>query len=145
MVFFVHCNVIQGGQDAALKYSEKAVDLKPGSPIPYIIKSYAHQAAFDLDSAMKSIETALEIAPHNTLALVNLAKLQFGSDYTDEALDTILKKAENTDPENGEVYSTKGFILLALRKTDEATESFRKAIQADRSIGESYLGYSIAT
>lgn len=135
-------SLYKGDRNAALKYSEKAVDLKPLSPAPYIIKSYVHQALFDLDSATKSIKTALGIDPHNTLALVNLAKLQFGSDYTDDALDTI-KKAENTDPENGEVHSTKGFILLALRKTDEATESFRKAILADSSLGEAYLGYSI--
>ncbi|WP_027359071.1 tetratricopeptide repeat protein [Desulforegula conservatrix] len=136
-------SLYKGDKDSALLYSEKAISLKPESPTPYIIKSYAHQAAFDLDSAKKSTEMALEHDPANTLALVNLSKLLFGSDHTEEAMETI-NKAEDSNPENGEVHSTKGFILLALRRTDEASESFKKAIFADRSIGESYLGYALA-
>lgn len=136
-------NLYKGDKDSAITFSGKAISMNPDSPTPYIVKSYVMQAAFDLDSATKSIETALMKAPKNTTALVNLAKLQFGGDHTEKAMETI-KKAEEISPENGEVHSTMGFILLALRKTDDATESFKKAILADRSLGEAYLGYALS-
>lgn len=133
----------RGDKTSSLACSEKAVSLKPASPTPYIIKGYSHQADFDLESAKKATEQALLIEPANTTALVNLAKILFGSDHTEEALEKIAR-AEDSDPQNAEVHSTKGFILLSLRKTNEAEECFDKAILSDHCLGEAYLGNALA-
>jgi len=136
-------HIILGRSTEALQAANKAVQTEPVSANALIIQGYAFQAAFDMDRALESLKQALRIDGENVLALVNLARLQFGMDLTDQALEN-LEKARRIAPQNGDVYNLEGFVLLAGRRTDEAIAAFRRASELDPSLGEPHIGLGLA-
>ncbi|MCK9364543.1 MAG: tetratricopeptide repeat protein [Syntrophales bacterium] len=135
--------IILGRKAEALQAADKAVQAAPDSANAFIIQGYAFQAAFDMDRALKSFKQALRLDGENVLALVNLARLQFGMELTDQALEN-LEKARRLAPQNGNVYNLEGFVLLAGRRTDEAIAAFRIASELDPSLGEPHMGLGLA-
>ncbi len=129
-------------KEEALQAAERSIALEPSDPQGYILKSYAHQSMFDLSEASDALEKALAIDGTNATALLNLARIRFGSDYPEQAWNLLLQ-SEAAAPESGRVQELKGFLLLAKQQTDNAMAAFEKALQADSSLGESHLGLAL--
>ncbi len=129
-------------KETALGSARKSIATDPRDVRGYILESYALQAMHQLPQAMETLEKALAVDGENVTALLNLARLQFGSDYLDRAWVT-LAKAEAVSPDSGLVQNLKGFMLLAKRKTGEAVKAFDRALEADSSIGEAHLGLAL--
>jgi len=127
----------------ALKAAQEAVRTAPGSPTPWLIKAYAHQAAFDLEAALEATGKALALAPDNVPALVNLGKLRFGMDYLDRAWAAV-ERAVGLAPGDAEARNVLGFLLLARGRADEATAAFNRAAELDPGLGEPHLGLALA-
>jgi tetratricopeptide (TPR) repeat protein len=130
-------------KDAALEAARNGARAAPESPDAQLVKAYAHQAAFDLESALEATRKAAHLDERSTLAWVNLARLLFGMDQTEEAWKAI-ERAEALDPDDAEVQNLKGFLLLAQRRVDSAIRAFRKSIEVRPSLGEPHLGLALA-
>ncbi len=126
----------------ALEAARKSISIDESDAQGYILKSYAHQSMFDLEQASMMLQRALDIEPSNLTALLNLARIRFGSDLPDKAWNTLMR-AESVDPGSGLVQNLKGFMLLARQKTDEAMEAFQKALATDSGLGEPHLGLAL--
>ena len=134
---------VRGEKALAMNAAKKGVEFSPEMPSAHIIMSYAFQTAFDLKQALESINRALALDDRNVTALLNRARLLFGSGYPDMASKDV-EKAQELAPGNGEVHNLKGFLLLARRKTDEAIFAFKEALGMDAGLGEPHLGLALA-
>lgn len=135
-------SLVSGDRDLALKMSDKALALAPDKAWHHVLKALALQAGFNLKDAMESTRKAIDIDPDYTEGLLNLARLRIADGYPEDALkqvETVLQK----EPGNADAWNLKGFILLALKKTTMAVESFSSAVLLDPFLGEPYLGLSL--
>ncbi|MCX5809787.1 MAG: TonB-dependent receptor, partial [Proteobacteria bacterium] len=132
-----------GEKQQAIEAAEKGIESAPQSVSAYIVQSYVFQGMYDLDRAMAATKKALAIDKNNVLALINLAKLQFATDYIDQSLETI-KLAEGFAPQNAEIQNLIGFILIAKQQTQESVPVFKRASQLDPGLGEPHMGLGIA-
>ena len=137
-------DLTRGDLDRAVRESDRATEQSPSTPVAWIVKSYVCQGRFDLEGATAAVKKALSLDGQNVLALVNLAKLQFGSGYPEKAMDTV-ESAGRLAPRSGEVLNLKGFLLLAGRKTEAAIRTFKKALEVEPGLGEAHLGLALAT
>src|SRR5918998_247870 len=55
--------LVQNQKEKALSLARKAAALEPQAPVPQVALSYAYQATFDLEKALKSLEQAAKFAP----------------------------------------------------------------------------------
>lgn len=129
-------------KEDAQKAALKAVERDPDSPQAAIVLSYTYQALFQLDEAMAWTIKALEFDPENNIALTNLARLQFGEGRIEVAWETV-QRNKIVSGVNAESANLEGFILLAMRKTDEAYQQFKKAVSLDSGFGEPHLGLAL--
>jgi tetratricopeptide (TPR) repeat protein len=132
-----------GRKADALASARRATQLQPESSNAHLILAYAHQAAFDLDLALPATRKALALDGGNVSALVNLARLRFGMDDPEEALDAA-QQAMKIAPLQGETHNLLGFVLLARRQVDQAIVSFNRARELDPSLGEPHMGLALA-
>jgi len=135
--------ILTGKPTKALESANKGVETARDSSLAFVILSYAYQANFDLDEARASTKKALQIDDKNVYALIAQAKLLFASDYTDEAL-SFISKARQIAPNDPEIDTLYGFILLAQRKSEGAISAFKQALQNDPGSGEAHMGLSLA-
>ncbi|MEI7671335.1 MAG: FecR domain-containing protein, partial [Deltaproteobacteria bacterium] len=126
----------------ALAYAKKAVDATPGSVTSWLLLSYAHQAAFDLEQARQAAKQALSVDAHHLHALVTLARLNFSMDDT-EGASALIREALGLAPANGEALNLKGFIDLALGDQEGAATAFLSAIGQAPSLGEPHMGLGL--
>ncbi len=136
-------NLILGDKESALEATQQGVEATPGSPTAWILRSYAHQAAFNLDAAQEATENALSLDPDHVMALTQLAKLRFGMGYQDEAWK-LAQRAKSLAPGDAEVQNLLGFLELARPDIDRAMESFQQAARLDPGLGEPHLGLALA-
>jgi tetratricopeptide (TPR) repeat protein len=107
-----------------------------------IAASEVAQARFDLEEARRLVDRALEIDPDEVRALVNRARLRFGSGDTNGA-EADAARAVRVAPDDAGALSLRGFIELAGGHVREASDSFGRAIAADREFGEPHLGMGL--
>ena len=126
-----------------LDSANNAVKYGPDSATSWIVMAYIYQARFQLDLAGEAIRKALILEPENVTALITWAKLQFGSDRTTNALQTI-ERAAKLAPDNAEVNNLNGFILFSLRKIEEAIVAFEKSTNIDTAFSEPHMGLGLS-
>jgi tetratricopeptide (TPR) repeat protein len=135
--------LVQNEKEAALQLANQAVERAPESPVPWIARSYADQAAFDIEQAHRSVEQALKLAPGNALAWARLSELWLARGY----LNRSLKAAEEAVARNPNLARTQtilGFAYLAQYKMEEAKMAFQLAIQLDQADPLPRLGLGLA-
>lgn len=135
-------NLAMNDKETALKRATKAVALDPHSPSAAIVLSYVYQSMFQLGKAREETERALDLEPSYVLALINLARLQFGEDDLGSAWHS-LEKAKKLSPDDAEIYNLRGFILLARRKTEAAIEEFTRSVRLNARLAEPHLGLAL--
>jgi tetratricopeptide (TPR) repeat protein len=137
-------HLMRGQKAQAVEEAARATELAPGSPDVWVVKGYVQQAAFDLDGAMAATRKALALDGRNVLALTNLARLLFGADRMDEAWEAI-ETAALAAPDDADVQTVRGFILLAYRNTEAARAAFQRAVELGPSLGEPHMGLGLVS
>jgi tetratricopeptide (TPR) repeat protein len=135
--------LVQNDKEAALQLANQAVERAPESPVPWIARSYADQAAFDIDQAHRSVEQALKLAPGNALAWARLSELWLARGYLNRSLKAA-QEAVARNPNLARTQTILGFAYLAQYKMEEAKMAFQQAIQLDQADPLPRLGVGLA-
>ena len=130
--------------DQALAVANRAVELAPEAPAPWMALSYARQARFDLAGALAAARQALALTPDNALAWARSAELQLALGERDAALAAARRAAE-LQPGLSRTRTIQGFAHLARGETGAAATAFRDAIERDQADPLPRLGLGLAT
>lgn len=135
--------VAQGDNERALAAAELAAQQAPGTAAPWIARSYAKQATFDLDGALASAEQAVEVDAGNALAWARLAELQLAFGRLESAM-AAAEKAAALAPELSRTQTVVGFAHLTRGETAAANAAFTAAIGMDQADPLPRLGLGLA-
>ena len=135
--------VVRNESEEALRLAAQAVAAEPGSPTPYVARSYAEQSAFRIEEARKSIERATKLAPEDALVWARLSELELSRGDLDAALEAA-KKAEQLDPRLARTQTVLGFAELTRIKVERATGRFEQALRLDPADPLPRLGLGLA-
>jgi len=135
-------SVVLGENDQALQAASNAVGISPDSATAHLILSYVYQAKYNIQGGIASAQNALQLEAENVPALVQLATLQFGSDYLIDAKKTMTRALEVL-PTDSDVQQLLGFILLAERNLVDAEQAFQKSLATRPDNADAYLGLSL--
>lgn len=106
----------------ALEAYEKAIELDSKSATAYASLSLLQENLWDFENAKKSIQTALELEPHNSKVIGTAALL---SSLTVEESITLLEKAIKLNPNNYFNYFNLATSNLFVNNLDEAEEALK--------------------
>ncbi|MEO6036295.1 MAG: FecR domain-containing protein, partial [Verrucomicrobiota bacterium] len=101
--------------------------------------SYYEQSHSRIEQALGLARAAQEHSPRFGFAAERVAELEFSFGHTDKAL-TSLGASLVSAPRNAQALSLQGFLLAAKNKNTAAISSFDRAIAADGSLGNAWLG-----
>jgi tetratricopeptide (TPR) repeat protein len=135
--------IVRNEKEKGLELALKAAEADPGSAVPRVALSYAHQAGFNLDEAMANVRKAVELDPGNGLAWARLAELLLSLRYTDKAIEAA-NKAVALNPDLAATHIVSGFAYLIQIKMQESFQSFEKAIELDQANPLARLGLGLA-
>lgn len=135
--------VVQNRKKQALALANRAVEYDAHSAAARLARSYARQALFDMQGALKSAETAVALAPQNALAKARLAELYLSKGELDRALATA-KAAVAINPALARTQTVLGFAHLSQIQIDEALAAFTRAIELDQAAPLARLGQGLA-
>jgi tetratricopeptide (TPR) repeat protein len=134
--------LVQNRKELALKEAQAAISRSPGSPAAQVSFALAKMAFFDLQTAARHLEKAIQADPAFVPAYVYLAKIWLGSEYLGRAQKTI-DRALGLAPHDAQVLSLAGFVRLAYRDYRRAFPLWERAVRADPRFGEPHLGLAI--
>ncbi|MDD3652438.1 TonB-dependent receptor, partial [Immundisolibacter sp.] len=133
--------VAQGALAQAERLSAQAVAAAPQRPNPWLARSYARQAAFDLPGARAAAARAAELAPTD-LPTLRLAELELASG--DHRAARRLAQAATTGDHAVLALRTLGFADLAADDAPAARRHFEQASAADPLDPLARLGLGLA-
>jgi hypothetical protein len=134
---------IAGGEPAdAERLSTQAVATAPQRPNPWLARSYARQAAFDLTGARAAAQRALDCAPDDELARLRLAELELS--LGDWRAARRLAQAAAGDAHGALALRTLGFVDLQADDALAAQRRFEQAMLADPLDALGRLGLGLA-
>lgn len=134
--------IAQGDVDTADTLSGEAVTLVADRPNPWLARSYARQAVFDLRGAHAAAARAAALAPAEGLATLRLAELELASGNHRAA--SRLAQAAIDGPQAALALRTLGFANLLADDAAMAQGSFAQAIVADPLDPLARLGLGLA-
>lgn len=135
--------VAQNRNEEALELATQSVQLDASSSIAHTALSYAQQASFEIESALRSAETAVGNNPEDPYALARLAELQLGVDRVQAALESA-QAALRVGPTVSRAETVLGFVHLVRLDMDRAGRAFENAIKLDQSDPLPRLGLGLA-
>ncbi|MFC1886026.1 FecR domain-containing protein [Thermodesulfobacteriota bacterium] len=135
--------VVQNDKKKAMEMADKAVEMNPRSSVARVAMSYAQQAHFDLEGALKSLEEATTLDGDNAIAWARLSEMWLSLGYLDKAL-VEAKKAASINPNLSRSQSVLGFAYLSQIKIKEAKKAFEEAISMDQTAPLPRLGLGLA-
>ncbi len=134
--------IAQGDAGVAEALSGEAVALAADRPNPWLARSYARQAAFDLPGAHAAAARAAELAPAEGLATLRLAELELASGNHRAARR--LAQAAIDGPQAALALRTLGFADLVADDAASAQGRFELAMAADPLDPLARLGLGLA-
>ncbi len=134
--------LIQNNKERARLIAQEAIDNHPGSVAANIAAGETAQAYFDLRTALYHYERALSVDPDDLRALVDRARVLFGSGRNVESAKDA-ESALSLYPQDAQALSLAGFLRLADGDLDAAQSYFEQAIENNPELGEPHLGLSI--
>ena len=135
--------VVQNEKEQALGLATSAVAANPQSASPKIALSYAQQANFDVEGALKSLQEAVKADPNNPLAWSRLAELYLSLQQLSEGFASA-KHAVELNPNVERAHTVLGFAYLLQVKTKEAQAEFQQAHEIDHAAALPQLGLGLA-
>lgn len=130
-------------RSAAEACALRLLDLHPESVLANLVAGEIAQAGFDLERADLLYAVALRSDPDNPRALLNRARIAFGSDRPEEAR-RLVDRAAAAHPGLAGVESLRGYLAFAEGDRNEATVHFRRALELEPELAEAYLGLGLA-
>lgn len=127
----------------ALALAEQATVRQPQSLAAWSALSYAQQAAFDLDLALQSAQTASKLAPDNALALAREAELLASLGQRSAAREKA-ETAARLNPRLSKAWTVQAYAQLNAMDYEAAKQSFRLAIDLDHSDPQPRFGFGLA-
>jgi len=129
-------------RERAQTLAREATELAPGSPRAWLARSYAQQAALDLEVALASARRAAGLAGGNALVRARVAELLLTLGRTTEAQHEA-QEAVATDPRAARAQVMLGFIQLARIEVSGARESFNRGVELDHADPLARLGLGL--
>jgi len=113
---------IQGARESA----QQALDLDPSLAQAWAVRGRVRQAGGDGWGSLADLQRAVGLDPHNGDVQTRIAELYLRLDRPQQALAAVDQLAENwsAGEEPQYVLELQGRVYLALRRDDEAVESF---------------------
>lgn len=105
-----------------------------------IIAMYTDNRA--IPKALKAAEIALDQHPYSIIFLVRQAQLYGAFNQIHKAFE-ILSRAEAFEPNNEEIWVTKGSLFSHLNEHDKAIHSFKQAVKISQDPDEIYMMIAI--
>ena len=136
-------SLIDNQRDQSQASIQRAIQLSDHEPLAFLVQAWILQASFDLSGAMESTRKALTLDVNNTGALLNLAKLQCASGQFEHALESV-ERVLGQRSLHAQALSLKGYILFAMRQTQQAIDMFNQAIAQNPYLGEAHLGLALS-
>ena len=133
----------QNRKGEAYALATKAVAANPQSASAYSALSYAEQGHFNLEKAQVATDQAVKLAPYDAMVWARKAELELSQGLTSESR-AAAEKATALDPGLERTQTVTGFTYLLRMDTDEALQSFKKAIELDSSSPLARLGLGLA-
>ncbi|HEX2796872.1 MAG TPA: FecR domain-containing protein [Immundisolibacter sp.] len=134
--------IAQGDTAAADRFSAEAVTLADDQPNPWLARSYAQQALFDLPAARRSAARAAELAKDDELPTLRLAELELASGNHRAARR--LAQPAVRGPQAALALRTLGFADLVADDAASAQANFEQAAALDPLDPLSRLGLGLA-
>lgn len=104
-----------------------------------LARSYVHQAAHDLDAALRDARAAVAQSTNFAFGWARVAELEFGFGRTKVARQAV-ERALALAPCNAQAVAVKGFLLAADYQFRQAIAVFDEAIALDSGLGNAWLG-----
>lgn len=127
----------------AMQLAQQAVDSDRESLVALMAQSYAYQALFDVESALKAAIQATVLKPHHALAWARVAELALSQGDKNTALEAA-RKAQTLNPKLARTESVLGFAYLAESATGQALGAFNHAAALDPADPVPRLGIALA-
>ncbi len=135
--------VVQNMPDEALRVAQQAEENNPDAASAKMALSYALQARFDLQGALRTIEAAVNVEPNNALAWARLAELYLMFRRLAEA-SSAARRAVELNPNVARTHSVLGFANLIHIDTTGAKQAFKESIALDQAAPLPRLGLGLA-
>ena len=135
--------VVKNDKAGSLEEAKLATTNAPHSLRAWLALSYAQQAHFELEAALKSAQRARSIEPGSALTHARVAELLMSLGRTREA-EQEAQLAVTTQPMQSRGHLILGFVHLAQIHTQAAKEDFHRAIELDSSDPLARLGLGLA-
>jgi tetratricopeptide (TPR) repeat protein len=142
LVMLSELHLTQNRKGDAAAVAQRASIAHPDSVAAHVAAAQAAQAAFDLDAARRELDAAIAIDPTDTRALVNRARLRFGTGDSQGARQDADRAAKRA-PDDAQLRSLLGFIRMAEGDEAAARGDFDAAIGSDAALGEPHLGLGL--
>ena len=136
-------SVTQNRVDDALAQSSQALEADPDSATALIARSYALQAALDLEGAESVLNKAVTEHPDNALAWARTSEILLALGERSYAFNAA-QRAVKIDPQSARAYMVLGYAALSEFDTDEASVAFDKALTLDAADPLAHLGAGLA-
>jgi len=135
--------IAKNDKAGAIESAAKATKSGAGNYRSWLALSYAQQASFDLDAALRSAVKAEDLQSDSSLAHARVAELYLSLGDPKRAEDAA-RAAIATDPEESSAHSMLGFVHLAQIDTKSARGDFASAIERDSFSAMPWLGLGLA-
>lgn len=123
--------------DKAIQYYKEAAKYKYSGARTYQLISSSYLLKKDTLGALNTLQEGLKEYPSNGTILVEVINIYLNANKVDDALK-YLDIAIQQDPKNASYFFAKGTLFDKLQKTDEATESYLKAIEYKEDYFDAY-------
>jgi tetratricopeptide (TPR) repeat protein len=135
--------IVKNDKAKALELANQAVNIDDKSASARIALSYALQANFKIEDALKQATQATEREPNNALAWARVAELELSIPNYDKSKDAA-EKAVALNPNLARTQAVLGFANLTRIDIKEAKNNFDRAIDRDQADPLSRLGLGLA-
>ncbi|MCE5184889.1 MAG: tetratricopeptide repeat protein [Planctomycetaceae bacterium] len=129
--------------DNALAYAQNAKTLQPQQAEPEKLLGDVFEGQKDHVQAIDSYRRALELQGNTPELMISLARAYLRSGRYSSAKE-LLADVIAMEPQNGIAYQYLGFAQLKLKETQEAVESYRRAVEADQNDWMARKGLGVA-
>ncbi len=132
-----------GDNKRALKYFEKALEMKPGCFVCLVNKGRAFVRLERYEEAIAIFEEALKTVPGSAEVYSSLGEAKLNQGKTEESI-SYFKKAVNLGLEDSMTLTNLGIALTESGKPREALRYLDRSIKVDSNIAETHSNRGIA-
>lgn len=143
IIYYTGITASEAGKPAeAVKYFNKALELKYSAPSIYLDLYKAHMASGDSTQALNSLQQGFQKYPENVSILIELINYYLVKGQSKEALE-YLAKAKATDPNNKSFYFAEGTLYDKMGDSENAIKAYDKSIELDPAYYDAYYNAAV--